>query len=212
MSRIIKQIAWMCETSRSKNSPFDNGVRELSEDIILTGRDNMSTVLKAVERLGYDLSEEDCARVWEAFQSIANRKEEISSKELDSIVASAAMQVPATYTLSNYTITACSNSSSMAHMTLLKDGQTLEGIALGDGSVDAAILALENIIGCHYELDDFQVRSVTEGREAMGETIVKLRSNGKLYSGSGISTDIVGSSILAYISALNKITYEEAES
>ena len=61
------------------------------------------------------------------------------------------------------------------------------------------------------ELDDFQIRSVTEGREAMGEAVVKLRSNGKLYSGRGTSTDIVGSSIHAYISALNKIVYEEAE-
>ena len=92
-----------------------------------------------------------------------------------------------------------------------KNGQKLEGVALGDGPVDAAFLAIENILGCHYELDDFQIRSVTEGREAMGETVVKLRSGGKLYSGRGTSTDIVGSSIQAYINALNKITYEEAE-
>ena len=44
----------------------------------------------------------------------------------------------------------------------------------------------------------------------MGESVVKLRSNGKLFSGRGISTDIVGASVHAYISALNKITYEEA--
>ena len=211
MNRIIKQIAWMCETTRSKNSPFDNGVQEAAEEVALTANDNMETVLKAVEGLGYDLSEEDSAQVWEAFQQIAARKDVISSKELDTIVASAAMQVPATYILTNYSITASNTASSMAHMKLEKNGETLEGIALGDGPVDAAILALENIIGCHYELDDFQVRSVTEGREAMGETIVKLRSNGKLYSGRGTSTDIVGSSILAYISALNKITYEEVE-
>ena len=211
MNRIIKQIAWMCETTRSKTSPFDNGVQEETEAIALTANDNMETVWKAVESLGYDLSEEDSAQVWEAFQQIAARKDVISSKELDTIVASAAMQVPATYVLTNYSITASNTTSSMAHMKLEKNGETLEGIALGDGPVDAAILALENIIGCHYELDDFQVRSVTEGREAMGETIVKLRSNGKLYSGRGTSTDIVGSSILAYISALNKITYEEVE-
>ncbi len=211
MNRIIKQIAWMCETTRSKNSPFDNGVQEDAANISLTANDNMETVLKAVETLGYDLSEEDCAQVWEAFQQIAARKDVISSKELDTIVASAAMQVPATYVLASYSITASNTAASMAHMKLEKNGTALEGIALGDGPVDAAILALENILGCHYELDDFQVRSVTEGREAMGETIVKLRSNGKLYSGRGTSTDIVGSSILAYISALNKITYEEAD-
>ena len=211
MKRIIKQIDWMCQTTRSKNSPFDNGVQDVADDVAFTSNDNMATILKAVEKLGYDLSEEDKAQVWDAFQKIAARKDAISSKELDTIVASAAMQVPATYVLNTYNITASNTSSSMAYMKLDKNGQMLEGIALGDGPVDAAFLALENILGCHYELDDFQIRSVTEGREAMGEAVVKLRSNGKLYSGRGTSTDIVGSSIQAYISAVNKIVYEEAE-
>ena len=211
MNRIVKQIAWMCETRRSKNSPFDNGVSEMADEISLTSHDNITAVLKAVEKLGYDLSEEDGARVYEAFQVIAARRDVITSRELDTIVASAAMQVPSTYVLVSYSITASNISSSMAHMRLEKNGQKLEGVALGDGPVDAAFLAIENILGCHYELDDFQIRSVTEGREAMGETVVKLRSGGKLYSGRGTSTDIVGSSIQAYINALNKITYEEAE-
>lgn len=211
MNRIVKQIAWMCETRRSKNSPFDNGVADMADDVSLTAHDNITAVLKAVEKLGYDLSEEDGARVYEAFKRIAERRDVITSRELDTIVASAAMQVPSTYVLRSYSITASNISSSMAHMQLEKHGQTLEGVALGDGPVDAAFLAIENILGCHYELDDFQIRSVTEGREAMGETVVKLRSGGKLYSGRGTSTDIVGSSIQAYINALNKITYEEAE-
>ncbi len=211
IKRIIRQIAWMCETDRSKNSPFDNGVQELSEDVVLSSHDDMGTVLKVVEKLGYDLSEEDGGKVWEAFQRIAKKKDQISSKELDTIVASAAMQVPATYTLDTYSITSSNITSSMAHMKLLKHEQPMEGIAIGDGPIDAAFLAIENILGTHYELDDFQVRSVTEGREAMGETIVKLRSNGKLYSGRGISTDIVGSSIRAYVNAINKIVYEEVE-
>lgn len=211
MNRIVKQIAWMCETSRDKNSPFDNGVQEIVEDVALTAQDNMTTVLKAVEKLGYDLSEEDGAHVWEAFQQIAARKDVITNRELDTIVASAAMQVPPTYVLRNYRITSSNTDSSMAHMQLDKEGVQMEGIALGAGPVDAAFLAIENILGVHYELDDFQIRSVTEGREAIGETVVKLRSNGKLYSGRGTSTDIVGSSIMAYINAVNKICYEEAE-
>ena len=44
----------------------------------------------------------------------------------------------------------------------------------------------------------------------MGSAVVKLRQNGKLYSGNGISTDIIGASIKAYINAVNKIVYEEA--
>jgi hypothetical protein len=77
--------------------------------------------------------------------------------------------------------------------------------------IDAAFVAIETITGCHYELDDFQLQAVTEGREAMGQTVVKLRSGGKVYSGKGISTDIVAAGIHAYLSALNKIVYEEEE-
>ena len=209
LNRTVAQITWMCQTGRSKNSPFDNGVQEEDTGIYLTANDDMAGVLKAVERMGYDLSEEDGSKVYEAFCSIAAKKEKVSAKELDAIVASAAMQVPSAYVLDTYVISAGNTISATAHLKLRKADALLEGVCIGDGPIDAAFLAIESITGCHYELDDFQIQAVTEGREAMGQTIVKLRSNGKLYSGKGISTDIVGASIYAYISALNKIVYEE---
>ena len=208
LSRIIGQITWMCQTVRGKTSPFDNGVQNES-GVYLTAHDDLSAVLKAVEHLGYDLSEEDGCKVYEAFKAIAAKKEQVSEKELDAIVASAAMQVPPAYILDSYVITAGNTISSTAHLRLDKNGEKLEGVCIGDGPIDAAFLTIESIIGHHFELDDFQIQAVTEGREAMGQTVVKLRSNGKLYSGRGISTDIVGASIQAYISALNKIVYEE---
>ena len=100
--------------------------------------------------------------------------------------------------------------SSTAHIRLFRDGKLLESVAIGDGPIDAAFLSIEQIVGRHYELDDFQIRSVTEGREAMGETIVKLRHEGRIFSGRGLSTDIIQSGVSAYLSALNKIAYEEA--
>lgn len=209
LSRTISQVTWMCQTGRGKNSPFDNGVQEDDSGIYLTAHDDLSGVLQAVERLGYDLSEEDGVKVYEAFQAIAAKKEKVSAKELDAIVASAAMQVPPTYVLDAYVITAGNTISATAHLKLMKAGVKLEGVCIGDGPIDAAFLAIESITGQHYELDDFQIQAVTEGREAMGQTVVKLRSGGKLYSGRGISTDIVGASIHAYLSALNKIVYEE---
>ena len=209
LKRIVDQITWMCQTGRSKNSPFDNGVQEEDGGIYLTAHDDLTGVLKAVERRGYDLSEEDGAKVYEAFRAIASKKEKVSGKELDAIVASAAMQVPATYVLDTYVITAGNTISATAHLKLRKADVPMEGVCIGDGPIDAAFLAIERITGCHYELDDFQIQAVTEGREAMGQTVVKLRSGGKLYSGKGISTDIVGASIQAYINALNKIVYEE---
>ena len=211
LSRIIDQITWMCETERKKTSPFDNGVRSDMDDLYLTVHDEAESVLKAVATLGYDLSEEDGPKVVEEFRKIAAKKEQVSIRELDAIVASAAMQVPQTYQLESFVINSGNTISSTAHMKLIKNGQTLEGVCIGDGPIDAAFLAIESITGRHYELDDFQLKAVTEGREAMGQTIVRLRSGGKLYSGRGISTDIVCAGINAYISALNKIVYEEDE-
>lgn len=208
LGRLTEQIRWICETNRSEHSPFDNGVQQ-DHGFALTAHDDIAAVTKAVATLGYELSEEDNAKVYEAFSRIAEKKDSVGAKELDAIVASAAMQVPPTYRLESYVITTGNTISATAHMTLDKNGVKLEGISLGDGSIDAAFLAIEQIAGGHFELDDFQIQAVTEGREAMGEAVVKLRSVGKLYSGKGISTDIIGASINAYINALNKIVYEE---
>ena len=210
LCRTVDKIAWMCQTARSKTSPFENGVDE-ENGIYLTAHDDKNAVTKATEHLGYDLSEEDSAKVFDAFMQIAAKKEKVSIKELDAIVASAAMQVPPTYKLDTYVVTSGNTISATAHVKLLKLGAAAEGISVGDGPIDAAFLAIERITGCHYELDDFQLQAVTEGREAMGQTVVKLRAGGKVYSGRGISTDIVGAGIHAYLSALNKIVYEEGE-
>jgi len=91
----------------------------------------------------------------------------------------------------------------------VKDEKVVNGISTGNGPIDASFMAIEKITGHHFELDDFQIQSVTRGHEAMGESVVKLRHEGKVYSGKGISTDVVGASIKAYISALNKICFEE---
>jgi len=210
LSRSMNQIIWMCETERKKTSPFDSGVRQ-DEGIYLTVHDENDSILKAVAQLGYDLSEEDQPRVIEAFRKIAAKKEQVGIRELDAIVASAAMQVPSTYQLETFVINSGNTIAATAHIRLKKDGQILDGVCLGDGPIDAAFLAIESITGRHYELDDFQLQAVTEGREAMGQTIVRLRSGGKLYSGRGISTDIINAGINAYLSALNKIVYEEEE-
>jgi len=139
---------------------------------------------------------------------VAVKKNFVGTRELDAIVASAAMQVPSTYRIVSYVINSGNVITATANLTLEKNGNKLRSVAIGDGPVDAAFLAIEQIIGYHYELDDFQIQTVTEGREAMGSALVKLRANGKIYSGNGISTDIIGASIRAYISALNKIVYE----
>lgn len=209
LHRSIAQMNWMTRGEKSRTSAFETGVA-ISEAtaVKLDLHDNIEAVTKAVEALGYDLSEEDLARVYETFTNVAAKKS-VGRKELEAIIATSALQVPPAYELVSFVINSGNVINATANIHCRAEGRELFGLAEGDGPIDAAFLAIEQITGRHYELDDFQIQAVTEGREAMGNTLVKLRSSGKLYSGSGISTDIIGSSIRAYLNALNKITYEE---
>lgn len=208
MHRIIKQINYISENASNENAAVTVAGSDEST-IHLDKKDTQEDVVVAVKMLGYDLSEEDEINVYEEFKRVAEKKN-IGAKELDAIVASVALQVPSTYKLVSYIINTGNIINSTAQITLEKDGEQLQGICIGDGPVDAAFLAIDQIIGHHYELDDFQIQSVTQGKEAMGSALVKLRNGSKLYSGNGISTDIMGASIKAYLCAVNKIVYEEA--
>ena len=200
----IDQIEWIINgKTRSVNA------REIvDDDVRLSINDTIDTVRESIEKLGYDLSDEDIKKVYDEFLRIA-RKKNVGIKELDAIIASAALQVPETYTLENYVINSGNRISSSAQISLNREGRTVQGIAIGDGPIDAAFHAIEQIIGRRFELDDFSIQTVTQEKEAMGNALVRLRVGGRIYSGTGLSTDIIGASVRAYINAVNKIVYEE---
>lgn len=208
LHRIVKQIGWVLSNAKNAKGSVTSAITD-DAPIHLDANDDKDTVAASVAKLGYDLSEEDKSRVYEEFLRVADKKK-VGAKELEAIVASVALQVPPTYELINYVVNSGNIISTSAQITLCKDGNNMTGICIGDGPIDAAFSAIEQIIGYRYELDDFQIQAVTEGTEAMGSALVKLRSEGKLYSGNGISTDIIGAGIRAYINAVNKIVYEEA--
>ncbi len=189
--------------------PAETEAKSVEARISLTAQSSLSEVCEAVKALGYELSDEDNGKVYEEFKRVSTRKTRVGKKELDAVVASAAMQVPSTYHLDSYVINSGNVINATANIVLTKEGEKLYGISMGDGPINAAFLAIEQIIGHHYELDDFQIQSVTEGHEALGSAVVKLRDGGVLYSGNGVSTDIIGASIRAYINALNKIVYDK---
>ncbi len=209
MQRLTKQIEWITRSKKGNESPFDTGVQmSQGTEFELTGHDDIDDVKKAAVRLGYDLSDDDMAKVYESFKGVADKKA-VSARELEAIIASVALQVPPTYRLVSYVINSGNVINATANVIMEKNGHEIRGLSAGDGPIDASFMAIEQIVGTHYELDDFQIQAVTEGHEAMGSALVKLRAGGKLYSGRGISTDIIGAAVHAYINALNKIVYEE---
>ena len=167
-------------------------------------------VADAAALLGYELSDEDTGNVHRALVQVCAKKSTVGAKEFEALIASSAMQAPSTYHFESYTTTSSNLSVSVSQITLTANGETVCGVSAGDGPIDSAFRAIEQCVGHHYELDDYQVQSVTEGKEALGSALVRLRNGGKLYSGNGTSTDIIAASIRAYINALNKIVFEEA--
>lgn len=207
--RIVRQISRIVDGKGADRASL-NIASTAEAGFTLDANDDKTAVATAVAKLGYDLSEEDMTAVYNEFIRVAAKKN-VGAKELEAIVSGVAMQVPPTYTLISYMVNSSGGNAlaASAQIVLDKKGEQLQGICMGDGPIDAAFVALEQIMGCHFELDDFQIQAVTEGKEAMGSALVKLRAEGKLYVGTGISTDIIGASIRAYLSAVNKIVFEQ---
>jgi 2-isopropylmalate synthase len=90
-------------------------------------------------------------------------------------------------------------------------GEVLCDAAIGDGPVDAVFKAIERIVGVAATLDDYQVRSVSEGKDAQGEVLVAIQCEGRLYHGKAVSTDIVEGSSQAFLKALNKALAKKKE-
>ena len=198
--RIIDRIK---NVVAKKESVVSNESEEiLPEDITL------SKLSEIVKKRGYALDKDELKNVLSEIKRLSDKKK-VNLKELDVIVSACALQVPPTYSLVSFSVHSSNVISATASVVLRKGEKELSGLSFGNGSVDAAFLALEEIVGRHFELDDFELGAVTEGKEAMGQAIVSLRNEGKIYSGRGVSTDIIGASIRAYINALNKIVYEE---
>lgn len=209
--RILRQISRIVAGKGMDRSAAINVATSAEVGFALDAGDDKTAVAAAVAKLGYDLSDEDMDAVYNEFVRVASKKT-VGGKELEAIISGVAMQVPPTYTLVSYMVNSSGGNAlaASAQIVLDKKGETMQGISMGDGPIDAAFVALEQIMGCHFELDDFQIQAVTEGKEAMGSALVKLRAEGKLYSGTGISTDIIGASIRAYLNAVNKIVFEQS--
>lgn len=183
----------------------------LIDDKMLPADISKEELFAIISKLGYDLSGEDLLKVYETFRRITAKKGNVKVRELDALIADSAMQVPAEYKIVDYIINSGNIIRATASVTLERNGEKLFGLSTGDGPIDAAFHAIESITGSRYEVDDFKIESLTEGKDAVGRAILRLRSSGVVFVGAGISTDIVGSAIRAYVAALNKIAFTEAQ-
>ncbi len=156
--------------------------------------------------LGYKLSEEEINKFFEEFKKLCDKKKTIGDNDLEAIITSKMAQNGGIYKLKRFDLQSGNTSKSTCVVQLDKDGVELEDVALGDGPIDAAYNAIDKLVdGPPYALEDYSIHSISEGKDALGEVIVKLKAGSKTITGRGLSVDIMEASILAYLNGVNKL-------
>lgn len=182
----------------------------LTKNNMVLGKHSGKHALRSkAEELGFELSEEALERAFERFKVVADRKKNIYDGDIEALLSKEVVQVPRTYQLKNFVINSGNSITSTAVIEVIKDDKLIEKVARGDGPIDAAFQAIGKIVGQKLKLEDYQLNSVTEGMDALGDAFVKITNNGKSYAGRGLSTDVIEASIHAYINAVNKMIYDE---
>ena len=172
----------------------------------LSGR---SAVRARLEEMGYDLSREDLNDAFARFKDLADRKREITDRDLEAIVSEQVQLPEAKFQLSLVQVSCGNASKPTATITLLNTEDNTEetAVAIGTGPVDAVCEALNELAKVPNELIEFSVKSVTEGIDALGEVTIKIRDKNKIYSGHSADTDVVVAAANAYVNALNRLVF-----
>jgi len=156
--------------------------------------------------LGYSLSDADLNRTFNAFKELADKKKDITDRDIESLVAEEQRTVSEEYHLDRIQVTCGDRGIPTAAVRLIgPDSQALADAALGTGPVDAVYKAINRIVNVPNSLTEFTVKSITEGIDAIGEVLIRIESDGITYTGRGADTDIIVSSAKAYINALNRL-------
>ncbi len=180
---------------------------------IVLGRHSGRHGLKArLNQLGYELTNDKLTKVYEKFTALADKKKEVFDNDLRFLMGDNSNQEKEFYSLNHLQITSGSKSIPNAVIKIKVGEKIIQESAIGDGPIDAVFNAIERALEIKSEVESYNVRSVTSGRQALGEVLVRIRSDSKSFTGRGVSTDIIEASALAYISALNKkIKYQEQQ-
>ena len=180
----------------------------LADNRISLGKLSGRSAFRArLEELGYSLERDDLDDAFARFKELADRKREITDRDLEAIVSEQVQQQDeARYSLKLVQVSTGTNLQPTATVTLVNsDGAELTEAAIGTGPVDAVCQALNHLARVPNELVEFSVKSVTEGIDAMGEVTIRLRADGVLYSGHAADTDIVVAAAQAFVNALNRL-------
>jgi 2-isopropylmalate synthase len=165
-----------------------------------------------LEEMGYQLGDEEFKSAFKRFKSLADKKKEVTDRDLESIVADEARMASEAFKLDHLQVSSGTSMKPTAMVRIaFEDGTSIEADSQGDGPVDATYRAINEIVNLPNELKEFRVQEVTAGIDAVGEVNVRVKRGSHVAAGHGADTDILVASARAYLNALNKLVGMEAE-
>ncbi len=175
-------------------------------DLVLGKHSGRAALADRARRLGYDLTKEQLAAVFEDFKILADKKKEIYDGDIIAMIEQRVDAVPELWALESYQVTTGTGRTPQVSLCLRRGQQRLSTeMECGDGPIDAVFLAIGKLTGLSLVCRDFRVHSVTVGEDAQGEVQVQLEHEGRVYRGRGVSTDSIEASAKAFLNAVNRI-------
>lgn len=172
-------------------------------DIVLGKHSGRHALKAAMEELGFTLSEEQLNTAFVHFKKIADKKKRITAVDLEHLVSEEVREQSDIYELKSYEVTSSTEFIPTSQVIIEKEGERLLGKSFSGGSMESIFKAIDDAVGTKGKLKDYQVRSVTEGKDSLGEVRVVVEVGGKTYAGTALSIDVVEASAKAYVRALN---------
>ncbi len=172
-------------------------------EIVLGKHSGRHAFQDTLEKMGIHLQGDALNAAFRRFKELADRKAQITQADIEAIVAAELGQLEDTFVLEEFEVRGGNLVEPVARVVLRRNGDRAEAEASGDGMIDAACAAISKASGIEGRLVAFNVSSVTEGTDALGDVTIQLEVDGRTVTGRGVSTDVVEASARAFLSAVN---------
>jgi 2-isopropylmalate synthase len=170
-------------------------------DIVLGKHSGRHALRQAFAELGFTIEGEELRRAFERFKEIADRKQKISSLDLEAIASDSLREREDDHHLLSLAIETRTGRPARAEVTVSTGDGERTGAAEGDGPVDAAFKAIDQVLAVPVALVEYTIGAVSGGADALGEVRVVLESAGRSFSAQAVSTDVTEASAEAYLRA-----------